>query len=159
MACQSASSGILPTTQGKQAVEKPAELALLLSEQPRHAKTPTLHPRAPRTHVNGNGILTLMRVHRRSILLLPVGEPVQQRVQHGDPSIAYLRHVVAGGRGRLLRHSVGEGQVAQIAEHVDRPRGGEYKSGVLSISRWAPPFNSSWPRVAASGLDQITSSV
>ena len=41
MACQSASSGILPTTQGKQAVEKPAELALLLSEQPRHAKTPT----------------------------------------------------------------------------------------------------------------------
>ena len=87
-----------------------------------------LHPRAPRTHVNGNGILTLMRVHRRSILLLPVGEPVQQRVQHGDPSIAYLRHVVAGGRGRLLRHSVSEGQVAQIAEHVDRPRGGECKS-------------------------------
>ena len=38
---QRASSGILPTTQGKQAVEKPAELALLLSEQPRHAKTPT----------------------------------------------------------------------------------------------------------------------
>jgi len=38
---QRASSGILPTTQGKQAVEKPAELALPLSEQPRHAKTPT----------------------------------------------------------------------------------------------------------------------
>ena len=38
---QRASSGILPTAQGKQAVEKPAELALLQSEQPRHAKTPT----------------------------------------------------------------------------------------------------------------------
>ena len=41
---QRASSGILPTTQGKQAVEKPAELALLQSEQPRHAKTPASTP-------------------------------------------------------------------------------------------------------------------
>jgi hypothetical protein len=39
---QRASSGILPTTQGKQAVEKPDELSLLLSEQSRHAKTPTI---------------------------------------------------------------------------------------------------------------------
>jgi hypothetical protein len=39
---QRASSGILPTTQGKQAVEKPDELSLLLSEQPRHAATPTV---------------------------------------------------------------------------------------------------------------------
>jgi hypothetical protein len=38
---QRASSGIMPTTQGKQAVEKPGELSLLLSEQPRHAGTPT----------------------------------------------------------------------------------------------------------------------
>ena len=37
---QRASSGILPTTQGKQAVEKPDELSLLLSEQPRHAAMP-----------------------------------------------------------------------------------------------------------------------
>jgi len=39
---QRAGSGILPTTQGKQAVEKPDELSLLLSEQPRHARTPTV---------------------------------------------------------------------------------------------------------------------
>jgi hypothetical protein len=39
---QRASSGILPTAQGKQAVEKPNELSLLLSEQPRHAATPTV---------------------------------------------------------------------------------------------------------------------
>ena len=38
---QRASSGILPTTQGNQAVDKPDELSLLLSEQSRHAKTPT----------------------------------------------------------------------------------------------------------------------
>src|SRR5262249_27799241 len=50
---QRASSGMLPTTQGKQAVEKPDELSLLLSEQPRHAATPTAtqepqrYPRAP----------------------------------------------------------------------------------------------------------------
>ena len=42
---QRASSGILPTTQGKQAVEKPNELSLLLSEQPRHAATPTATPK------------------------------------------------------------------------------------------------------------------
>jgi hypothetical protein len=39
---QRAGSGILPTTQGKQAVEKPDELSLLLSEQPRHAWMPTV---------------------------------------------------------------------------------------------------------------------
>jgi hypothetical protein len=39
---QRASSGMLPTTQGKQAVEKPDELSLLLSERPRHARTPTV---------------------------------------------------------------------------------------------------------------------
>jgi hypothetical protein len=39
---QRASSGIVPSTQGKQAVEKPDELSLLLSEQPRHARTPTV---------------------------------------------------------------------------------------------------------------------
>jgi hypothetical protein len=38
-----------------------------------------------------------------------------QRVQHGDPSIAHLRHVDAADRGRLLRHSQVEGQMAQIA--------------------------------------------
>ena len=37
---QHAGSGILPTTQGKQAVEKPDELSLLLSEQTRHARKP-----------------------------------------------------------------------------------------------------------------------
>jgi hypothetical protein len=46
---QRASSGILPTTQGKQAVEKPAELSLLLSEQPRHAKDAHRHQKAPGT--------------------------------------------------------------------------------------------------------------
>ena len=39
---QRAGSGILPTTQGKQAVEKPDELSLLLSEQSRRARTPTV---------------------------------------------------------------------------------------------------------------------
>jgi hypothetical protein len=39
---QRAGSGILPATQGKQAVEKPDELSLLLSEQPRHAGTPAV---------------------------------------------------------------------------------------------------------------------
>jgi hypothetical protein len=39
---QRAGSGILPTTQGKQAVDKPDELSLLLSEQSRHARTPTV---------------------------------------------------------------------------------------------------------------------
>jgi hypothetical protein len=42
---QRASSGILPTTQGKQAVEKPDELSLLLSEQTRHARTPVTQER------------------------------------------------------------------------------------------------------------------
>jgi hypothetical protein len=53
---QRASSGILPTTQGKQGVEKPDELSLLLSEQRRHARTPPVKPE-PGTRVNGNGIL------------------------------------------------------------------------------------------------------
>jgi hypothetical protein len=43
---QRASSGIMPATQGKQAVEKPDELSLLLSEQSRHAKTPTATQKA-----------------------------------------------------------------------------------------------------------------
>ena len=55
---QRASSGILPTAQGKQAVEKPAELSLLLSEQPRHAKTPTSTQERQPPVSNGNGILT-----------------------------------------------------------------------------------------------------
>ncbi len=38
-----ASSGILPTTRGKQGAEKPQELTQLLSEQPRHVGTPTGH--------------------------------------------------------------------------------------------------------------------
>jgi hypothetical protein len=59
-----------------------------------------------------------------SRLLLPVRELVQQRVQHGDPSIADQRHVVAAGRGRLLRHSQVEGKVPQIAAYMDRPLGG-----------------------------------
>ena len=54
---QRASSGILPATQGKQGVEKPDELSLLLSEQRRHARTPTVI-QEPGTRVNGNGILT-----------------------------------------------------------------------------------------------------
>jgi hypothetical protein len=54
---QQASSGILPATQGKQGVEKPDELSLLLSEQRRHARTPTVI-QEPGTRVNGNGILT-----------------------------------------------------------------------------------------------------
>ena len=94
-----------------------------------------------------------MRVHRRSILLLPVGEPVQQRVQHGDPSIAYLRHVIAGGRGRLLRHSVGEGQVAQIAEHVDQVfwMSDPHKSQVLYVS---PAYEEVWGRTCQSLYDE-----
>jgi len=40
---QRASSGILPTTQGKQAVEKPDELSQPMSERPRHARTPTVN--------------------------------------------------------------------------------------------------------------------
>ena len=52
-----------------------------------------------------------------------------QRVQHGDPSIAHLRHVDAADRRRLLRHSQVEGQMAQIAADVDPPRGGEHKIG------------------------------
>lgn len=54
---QRASSGVLPTTQGKQGVEKPDELSLLLAEQRRHARTPTV-TQEPGTRVNGNEILT-----------------------------------------------------------------------------------------------------
>lgn len=59
----------------------------------------------------------------------PVGKPVEQRVQHGDPAITYLRDVVTDGRGRLLRHSVSEGEVADVAEYVNRSSGSEDKSG------------------------------
>jgi hypothetical protein len=44
---QRASSGILPATQGKQAAEKPDELSLLLSQQPRHARPPTATEERP----------------------------------------------------------------------------------------------------------------
>ena len=54
---QRASSGVLPTTQGTQGVEKPDELTLLLSEQRRHARMPTV-TQEPGSRVNGNGILT-----------------------------------------------------------------------------------------------------
>ena len=61
--------------------------------------------------------LPLPAEHRRLIPsrrrpLCPVGEPVHQRVQHGDPSIAYQRHVGARNSGRLRRQSIAEGQLA-----------------------------------------------
>jgi hypothetical protein len=72
------------------------------------------------------------------VLLRPVGEPVHRRAQHGDPSVAYQRDVLAAGRGRLLEHSQVEGQVAQIAEYVDRPEALNTKSGVRSITYRSP---------------------
>jgi hypothetical protein len=54
---QRASSGVLPTTQGTQGVEKPDELTLLLSEQRRHARMPTV-TQEPGSRVNGNGTVT-----------------------------------------------------------------------------------------------------
>ncbi len=69
-----------------------------------------------------------------SFLPLPVGEPVEQRVQHGDPSIAYHGHVVASGSRGLLGHSVDEGEVTQIADYMGRPAAVKTNVGVLSIS-------------------------
>jgi hypothetical protein len=54
---QRASSGVLPATQGTQGVEKPDELTLLLSEQRRHARMPTV-TQEPGSRVNGNGTVT-----------------------------------------------------------------------------------------------------
>ena len=93
------------------------------------------------------------------MLLVPVGEPVDQGVQHRDPSIAYQRHVAAGNRGRLRRHSVVEGQLAQIAEYVDRPRGVDYKIGRAVEYHLGSLIQSSRPWVVASESDQTTSSV
>ena len=41
-----------------------------------------------------------------SLLPLPVREPVEERVQRGDPSIAYQGHVVANGSRGLLGHFI-----------------------------------------------------